>query len=220
MLFWSKSARNSTSAEELEVLFCQGPTHLIFLSLSQPHQLSQADQTPSGGGRWEAWCFSSFDLSRYHHLLPVVRCSAVTAPQETHGQTDAGFLRSADEPSAGLRRPLCLGCTGGRWQRMEGEREEQMTISWEKGREGKEGVRHRKEWRETEKDGKSCHGSLTHSHCSGFRTELRGTKLMYDSRGTITALQTRISLIIWEREWTDSTPSGVSTVFSSLWIPQ
>lgn len=64
------------------------------------------------------------------------------------------------------------------------------------GGEGEGGVRRREEWRETEKDGKSCHGSLTHSYCSGYRTELRGTKLMYDSRRTITVLQTRISLII------------------------
>lgn len=69
-------------------------------------------------------------------------------------------------------------------------------LRGKKGGEGEEGVRHREEWRETEEDGKSCHGSLTHCCCSGYRTELRGTKLMYDSRRTITVLQTRISLII------------------------
>lgn len=72
-------------------------------------------------------------------------------------------------------------------------------LRGEKGGEGEEGVRHREEWRESEKDGKSCHESLTHSYCSGYRTELRGTELMHDSRRTITVLQTRISLIIWER---------------------
>lgn len=77
-----------------------------------------------------------------------------------------------------------------------------------------EGVRHREEWRETEEDGRSCHESLTHAYCSGYRTEPRGTKLMYDSRRTITLLQTRISLIC-EREWNDFTLNGVLTAFVS-----
>lgn len=47
-----------------------------------------------------------------------------------------------------------------------------------------------------ERQGELSSYSLTHSCCSGYSTELRGMKLMYDSSRTITVLQTRISLII------------------------
>lgn len=46
--------------------------------------------------------FPSFDLSCYYHLLPAVRCSAVTVPQETRGQTDAGV---PVQHRRALRRP-------------------------------------------------------------------------------------------------------------------
>lgn len=83
------------------------------------------------------------------------------------------------------------------WREAKGGADDNQ-LREEKGGEGGGGVSGAgEEWRE--KDGKSCHGSLSHCYCSGYRTELRGTKLMYDSRRTITVLQTRISLIILEK---------------------
>lgn len=117
--------------------------------------LTFSSQTLFGGGRWmeslALMCllsFPSFDLSCYYHLLPVVRCSAVTAPQETRRADRRGGSCSAPTRPP---PPFCLGYASRRWQKMEGGKEEQMTISWEARKEGK--WEKRQEGRGTEEDG-------------------------------------------------------------------
>lgn len=84
-----------------------------------------------------------------------------------------------------------------RWR--EGRRSRWQSAERRERRGSGKSVRRGEERRKTENGGESCHQSLTHCFCSGYRTELRGRKLMYDSRRTITVLQTRISLIMWKR---------------------
>lgn len=117
--------------------------------------LTFSSQTLFGGGRWmeslALMCllsFPSFDLSCYYHLLPAVRCSAVTAPPgNTRADRRGGSCSAPKRPPP----PFCLGYASRRWQKMEGGKEEQMTISWEARKEGK--WEKRQEGRGTEEDG-------------------------------------------------------------------